>query len=806
MCLIVAAVTNLGTLAVLEWIGVSYAKSGHEEFRHPCPCCGTEAVTTPWYTECSNRACELRVAGPMDLMAWYHGGDYRKAAAYVNRQVGRDMVGDRLADALRSRRQVMRIWLSLCHAPMKFSNSVIFDNLMHGGSLNHGQESVCLVNEEELAALSRLSALSGASTAGFVSQGYPVSAVSVVQSVPWLVDHLVVHQPDHKAVISWEKGKSGFGGLIGMAGVESRRFAPTVQSALSIQRILKASGTHEEIGFWVDLGSATVPRCEFQPEKMTLVVDTAEQMVSGSRVLRRFGIEDSVAGCGSGKLFTIEAPPVRTTKWRHIRMGYIASSIKSFEKRMSPETIKLLETSAPPREEVAALAGVFRKEGRIALSDELMAHLDNRVISEDRNVKIRETSGSYEYETQIGKSALSNFSLRFTHNLVFRDSSEVFHVARTVCGHSTYEVMLTGASLDSTTTLAESMRFQHATRAKQDAALPVIIDTVNFRKHVLPYLRKEVSRIGSQNGVSSLGWSIDRQAFLLPGMMVDMSGRQLADSKFHPNMPALRLFDTSADWTEVGLTEVPAPARDFTAMVLAQCARFYLRLPVSPICVDQKSPARALALAVSKALGQKDVFELNANMRDSTHGMGARGYPVLAHGYSLQQAQHLQACVILLTDGGYCADVGDVYAFAEPMGRAIRHSLVRMVEWLMATNGEDYVESPSSDIHNSLLREGRWLLDAVCKMQAWEGEDITNPLDQWLEDCGYDFLSETLRMTIDLKILIPADILRDEVISSIRELDPDVELGSVVSASAVALLPAMARFFGREMNLDAVEP
>lgn len=272
-------------------------------------------------------------------------------------------------------------------------------------------------------------------------------------------------------------------------------------------------------------------------------------------------------------------------------------------------------------------------------------------------------------------------------------------------------------------------------------------------------------------------------------------------------MPALRMFEKDLYWPDACTAELPAVARDLIAMTLAQCARWYLRMPTRPICIDQASPARILAIALSEALGQKDVYTTGVNNRESQQTPGVRGYPLLAHGYSYQQAQMMTTPVMLLTDGGYNGGAGvDMYGVAEAMGRTLQHSLMLLVEWLLLNEVEEYMEVPSVEFNNSLIREGQWLFSNVCKQHQWEKSAAdNNPLDKWLAEVGYDRLCSDLRLTMDGTVVVPAELCSEGLAEALRAIDPTLDEGEEITANATRTLVAFSRFFGRELLVGSQE-
>ena len=763
-------------------------------------------ITTTWYSECADRGCVLRTASPHDLLAWHLGGDYRKAGAFVSARISRFKITADESDALARRRRVMMQWLKFCRAGTTLGTAASIRSVMRsGGHIIRGQESACILSSKDLAVLNRLASSTGAKfSGGDLDPEVTATLAFAVQTAPWRIDHIILEHPKKSAVISWAQGRSGFGGMIGMAAFPSRKFAASPAQALMLQNAMVATGNTEEIGFWKNIGLSAPALLPVQSRKMIMVVDSPRQMVDCSRVLGGMSLDDIVMSCSSRSLAGI-APDgnARLFRWGDMRVGFILSTILPTDKSLSPEAVQVMETSAPSSHEVGRLANLVRKTGRLRLANQIDAQLDNQLIDTDGDKTVRETASSYVVSSPTaGDEVIANFSLRFHNNLYFADSAEIFHIGRVNCGKSSYEVIFPQTALDSSNGLQTALRYHHATKTKVDAT-PTIHDPTPFKKYVMKHLRRQSADLKRIAGVTALGWSIDRKVFYLPGMVLDMDGRSAGPSRYHPNMPALRMFEETLAWPDVCTTELPPAARDLIAMILAQCVRYFLRMPTHPICVDQASPARILAISLSEALGQKDVFTTSVNNRESQQTPGVRGYPLLAHGYSYQQAQMMTTPVVLLTDGGYSGgSVEDFAGTLDAMGRTMQYSLVRVAEWMMSGEVSEFLEVPSVEFNNSLIREGRWLMDRI-QLRPWEMPDFANdPLDAWLATMGYDRLCRDMRLTADSTVVIPAEMCTAGLADALRKIDPMLVEGEEITTNATRTLVAFSRFFGRELLVE----
>ena len=288
-----------------------------------------------------------------------------------------------------------------------------------------------------------------------------------------------------------------------------------------------------------------------------------------------------------------------------------------------------------------------------------------------------------------------------------------------------------------------------------------------------------------------------------------MDGTKTAPAIFHPAVQSLRPFNGVDVWGDA-CPEVKPDAQTLIAMMLALTVRSYKRCATRPIKIAQTSDAITLLQGVMNAMGQSHILELNANSRDTRIiNTGIIGYPCVAAGYSNQQINQSTATYIILSDEGFKMTDEFTVQDADNAGRAAQFALIRLVEWCIATQADEFREIPSTDWHNSLMREGQWLMGHVCKLQPWEVRAKA------MSDLEHVFSQIPLEQVTARMVLLNGTTLRVNCGGLDLNIDGIVkecgELGATCTMSdqsllipAASIITAVHRFYGCDPGIKAV--
>lgn len=740
---------------------------------------------------------------PEDLVARAYGGSYARALVEINHYVRREVINPSDAIVLESERMVMLELMALRHREPTAPMVSIISRLRKKGTPHaRGQSGVMVVGRDSMQRVVAASLAAGARVPDFLLGSLPEAAViTVVQSHPCSVDRILIHHEGKVHTIMWRRRQTGLVGIIGADPHRPRLLAPNTAKALEIQRKLAAEGRPQLVAAVFEDPGAELTRSHWQPDGSLFVAitDTADDVIALSRMCDQFEALSTGLLASSYRRAADQDPP---NKWSSFRAASICATVRPDDKCVSPSTLRLIEGANPSKREIIAAADIFATTGRTDIADSLRRCSENYIIFRNKETSIRETASDYVMETATSRMPLTNFALRFIESHVFRDSGDVYHEADMTFGRVTQRVYIHSSSVDNTSKLEESLRAYALLRNGDNTEqLPTIIDNNTLRRYVVPHFRRQIAELPSSIGADNIGWSLDKQTFYAPGIHVNIKGSTQGPVKFHPGAPALRIYDPKATWPEMSPQSLPTPAADLVAMMLAMCVRFYVGASPRPLCVAQSREARNLVNGIFRELGQQTPHEVNVNFRDRGSIKGVRGYPIHLT-FDGHNPEAIAAHGVVLSERGYSVAEEVQEADVEAAGRAFRYSLLRVVEWCLATGAEEFSEQAAVMPHTAYLREGKWLIENVCKIQPWEVTDIGLAHLEGLlaqievgrtEDRIYLQDGHVVRM--DLSGL-ECDV--DRVMMDIQTLGSASHFkDNHLVVKAVTMMPALAQFYGK---------
>ena len=805
---------RLGTLSALDTAGVRPHRQADGSYYHACVACGSAAITGNWHTQCSDPSCAWQIFSPLDLLAAKFDGDHRKAAAHANDQLRWTAVTPDLVEWEITRRTVLDFWIHKCLASKTTLQVAAQTTALRekGWFLLPEQRGITVLTGDVIAELVQLAEETGASFPDSMRNRPPTSAIAyVVQTVPHTIDRVVITTgKSQEWTISWVKKRVGIVGMLGLS--PDHLITSDYRAALSLQRRLQDLGQAREVAAIYVAKEDPAFREPWRPDigKMTTVVEGPEDIVTMAAFYDAFPLAtDNVMAIHHRRLVSSEDAAPKSWTW--MRRSYLAASIDGSQRELSGTAIRLLEQSHPSRDEIAWLIQRYREKGRLELAEDIKRHMDNRVIFNDGKLKIRETASDYLIDYGGSTSSIANFALSFAYNLFFRDSVDVFHQGRLNYGRTSLDITVGAHAIDNINELQKTVRHQMLPHRSDSTPeqLPTVIDSGMMRRHVIPHLKRQVSALPSKEGFCSMGWTTDRSMFVGPGMKVTLNGREPGPVPRHPGVIQLRHFKTDSDWNVGFSADLPLVARDLIAMTLASCVRFFVKSITRPVCVQHSPAARHLLKTMFESIGQREIFELNPNLRDHSNTQGVRGYPFLTTGYNAAQVTNARFGHVLLTDTGYSVVDEVAQEVAEAAGRSLQFGLLRLVEWCLSTGAEEFSEIPALHFNSSLLREGKWLVENVCELQPWEVSDLgLTHLEDIFAQIPFTETAKRLKMEDGTKLTADMAGLnwdRDKVREDLYALRSCCEGdGDSLVMGAIQVMPAMELYYGRSPEVAVV--
>lgn len=803
-------------LSALDISNIRFHRISPWAYSHECPWCGGEAWSGREHTQCLNKSCHGQVAAPLDIVAHSLNLTHVAADALVAPRLGRQ--ADPAGAALRARqRKVLDFWIGVFLSPYTNAERQLSTRFTSRGlGLPAGHMSTVVLGADRMLELMELAQATGASYPDAWDAKPPEAAlVYSVQSIPHTIDRLVVVRGKSSPAVIWHQKKAGISGLIGLSPNSRKYLAPDRLRALQLQSRRLNGGVFEEVASVFYDHQVQASSCEWSIDGplLTAVVGVPDDVVSLQRGISSFpDMESTVDAVAETGLLGISAETHRPS-WGAMRRSVIETLTSPTATRLSAASALVFEQTGSRPDDAAALQVKFLRDGRLRLAEDLKRLAANRTIYDERGVTVRETVNEYHIRTPNASSVVANFAVRPESVVIFRDrGGEIYYKSKLFYGKRTADVLVSQMAFESPKNLKEELLgciITEPTDPADHTLVPTVIDPTVMKVRVLPYLRGQVAYLPSMDGLSRLGWSQDRTEFRAPGITIDLNGRRETQTVFHPALPTLRAFKPVEQWSSTAPETVHKSCQTVISLMLALTVRFFKRCVLRPACVRQTSESARLIEFMARQLGQQTPYELGMNARERSDADGIYGYPFVATGYGRRQLLQASVPYVILTDTGLSIDEGPDATELEEGGRALQFALARVVEWCIATGADEFKEQAHIDFNTSLLREGQWLAENVCKLQPWEQIDnTTSPLVELLSQIPAEETVRRLKVVNSIHLHVDLRDLQVDTPALERELlslgaEPEFR-GQVVVMLAARVVPSIYGFYGNEPDI-AVE-
>lgn len=799
-------------LTALDLARLKVQRLGDTKHSFDCPSCGGLAWAGRVHLQCTKKECKHRVFSPLDILNVVWRKSHVECEELVAPIIGRQP-NKAASYARKSERLVLNAWLNLCRiprtAPESMMSSQFSKNKADASNLGC---SATIVDAPKLKAFIQIAIETGATIPDQLLNDPPATSLAYcIQSIPHTIDRVVIVTTRSTSSIVWKKRRAGFCGLIDTNPGFVQFLTSSKLDAMRLQYTLRKMGHVPHIVSAFNDLQAEFTEGGWLPDEipMTAVVSRSTDIVELQKTIDQFpGMEDNLNATTESAL-TSFVPCSATTKWDGIRLAMMLRYNEGNNKRVDPQCAMLFEQTGSRPDDAAYLVDAFTRDGRIELAADMRRLAENHIIFQDNAGTVHETYNSYRMFTKHGAVDIANFSLRLQVSVIFGDvNSEVFYQGTVGHGSKKTKALVSRSALESVKHLQQELQ---VVAAGGDGVIPTVIEVGHMRGKVMPYLAAQAARVPVIRGVSFLGWSSDRRLFQTAGMEINMDGVKKTKPVFHPAAQQLRPFSEPSLWSEA-CPEVLPDAQTLVAMMLALTVRSYKRCTTRPIKIVQASDAITLLQGIMQAMGQNNILELNSNARDvrmQHNSSGVIGYPCVAAGFSNHQINQSTSTYTILTDEGFNVTDQVTPQDAENAGRAAQFALTRVVEWCLATQADEFTEMPSTDWHNSLMREGQWLVEHVCKLQPWEVRiKEVSDLEQVFRQIPLETIHARMVILNGITLRVDCSGLEINVDGVIRECGGiGVECAlkdKALHFPASPIIPAIHRFYGCDPGIKAV--
>lgn len=332
---------------------------------------------------------------------------------------------------------------------------------------------------------------------------------------------------------------------------------------------------------------------------------------------------------------------------------------------------------------------------------------------------------------------ISNFTIELEQNIVFTESTDIFHAGNLLFNNEKYPIILRQEEIDKISELEKAARRATMGIANTEINIPTVMER-SGAKYLTTYLREQVAQLGKTEGIPMLGWSPRRSSFYAPYFISDRKGSRVGKKYLHPVIPTLSSFTTDISDVAALHHDLPEAIVNILNQAAAFVVRTFLSMQIRPLAIYNNSEGRRLLSEMFSALGQTTLLQLNQNMRGEEIP-GLRGFPFYAAGYSSSQINKSSLSAFILCDGG--TRINENFSLDE-MHKAqatFKFILKKIAEWALQTEAENFKQEHSVSRANAYSKEGAQIIIDSCGLMSWPSSKTPfENLDTMLSRIGID--------------------------------------------------------------------
>lgn len=417
--------------------------------------------------------------------------------------------------------------------------------------------------------------------------------------------------------------------------------------------------------------------------------------------------------------------------------------------RLNSSGITLLGSFNPQGQDKGRLIARFKSAGFVGAAEQLASSLYDVEVYRSERTSLLETPDGYKVRRGGGHPELiSNFTLRLLQNVSFGETVPLHHTAAVHIDNQVFDTILPGRLLDSPRELQDHIQVVTAVRGSN--AVPMLRDHGQFR-NVAFWLRSQVPRLPSEEGLPFLGWDLQRRGFYAPGWRVTMDrGLSRKVMPFHPEVQTLDCYDAAPELRNVS-GELDPELGTFVQMIIGAVVRAHSHLDVQ--CVQLRHDERSMALLDGLFRGLGQIRPLSRVERSNP---ALRLYPAWTTATVVRNLTAVREPYFVLSSAGrYVSTLHSSEALESAAG-LLQRLLPRVCETLMSATSKPATHQPSVLYSNGLAMTGHLFLEhhygqkmpLSIQPYAW--------VEKWLkliphtelpELCRYNFTSQ--KITVD---------------------------------------------------------
>jgi hypothetical protein len=359
---------------------------------------------------------------------------------------------------------------------------------------------------------------------------------------------------------------------------------------------------------------------------------------------------------------------------------------------------------------------------------------------------------------------ISNFTIELEQNIVFAESTDIFHAGNLLFNNDRYPIILKQEEIDKITELEKAARRATMGAASSEINIPTIMER-SGAKYLTTYLREQVSQLSKTEGIPMLGWSPRRSSYYAPYFISDRKASRLGKKYLHPIIPTLSSFTTDISDVCALHHDLPEVIVNILNQAAAFIVRTFLSMQIKPLPIYNNSEARRLLSEIFSALGQTSVLQLNQNMRGEEIP-GLRGFPFYAVGYSSSQINKSSLSAFILCDSGVNINENFSLDIIHKAQATLKFITKKIAEWALQTQAENFQQEHSVSRANAYSKEGAQVIIDSCGLLSWPSSKTPfENLDYMLSRIGIDEVKNYFISNINLHKLQ----IKNEIFNSVSD-------------------------------------
>lgn len=332
---------------------------------------------------------------------------------------------------------------------------------------------------------------------------------------------------------------------------------------------------------------------------------------------------------------------------------------------------------------------------------------------------------------------ITNFTLELEQNIVFTESTDIFHAGNVIFNNEKYPVVLKQDELDRAAEIEKAARRATIGSPGDEANIPTIKER-GAAKYLTTYLREQVSQLSKSEGIPMLGWAPRRNSFYAPYFIADRKNLRTGRKYLHPNIQTLTNYTTDISDVSGLFHDLPECIVNILNQAASFMIRSFLSMQVRPLPIYNNAEARRLLSEMFSSLGQTTLLQLNQNMRGEEIP-GLRGFPFYAAGYTSSQISKSSLSAFILCEGGVVINENFEPDIIHRAKSTLKFIIQKIAEWALRTEAENFQQEHSVSRANAYSKEGSKIIIDACGLESWPSSKTPfENLDTMLSRIGFE--------------------------------------------------------------------